>query len=396
MGEQVMNPTRQGILTLLRSAVTGDALALPRDFDWEAAMVWAKKHQISPLVYEGAVNCGVDKALPQMQTLFQMYCKNLMVSEGQMQAIDRLCAAFEDANIDYMPVKGCNMKLRYPKPELRAMGDADILIKLDQYDRIRPIMKNLGFEEILESDHELVWRTRALELELHKRLIPSYNKDYFRYFGDGWQLAKVQTGCRWAMTPEDEYIYLFTHFAKHYRDGGIGLRHVLDLWVYERSVPPMDEAYLAQELTKLQLLEFWKNIQKLIGAWFRDGAMDEMTDFISDFIFGSGSWGSEESKIVASGVKDASNAGSAFGGKFLRIRKILFPPMLGMKQLYPTLQKAPVLLPVFWVVRWVKTLLFGRDRIQRQQWVLQERSADRIETYQQALHYVGLDFHFKE
>ena len=395
MGEQVMNPTRQGILTLLRSAVTGDALALPRDFDWEEAMVWAKKHQISPLVYEGAVNCGVDRALPQMQTLFQMYCKNLLISEGQLQAIGRLCVAFEEADIDYMPVKGCNMKLRYPKPELRAMGDADILIKLEQYDRIYPIMKELGYEEELESDHELLWRTKALELELHKRLIPSYNKDYFRYFGDGWQLAKVQTGTRWAMTPEDEYIYLFTHFAKHYRDGGIGLRHVLDLWVYERSAP-MDESYIEAELKKLQLLEFRQNIVRLLKAWFCGEAMDEKTAFISDFVFGSGSWGSRENKETASGVRDARDAGSVGKGKLLRVCKILFPPMLGMKQLYPTLQKAPVLLPVFWVVRWVKTLLFGRDRIQRQKRVLQERSADRIETYQQALHFVGLDFHFKE
>lgn len=396
MGEQMINRTQQGILTLLKSAVTGEKLQFDGDFDWEAAKPYIKKHQIGSLIYEGAVNCGVEQTLPQMQLLFRNYCKNLVVSEGQMHAINKLCGAFEGANIDYMPVKGCNMKPRYPKPELRAMGDADILIKLEQYDRIYPIMKELGYEEVLESDHELIWRNGVLELELHKRLIPSYNKDYFRYFGDGWQLAKVQKGCRWSMTPEDEYIYLFTHFAKHYRDGGIGLRHVLDLWVFERSVPALDEAYVEQELNKLQLLEFRQNMVRLIKAWFCGEAMDEVTAFISDFVFGSGSWGNKESKQVAFDARDSEEAGSVGKGKLHRAVKILFPTMLGMKQRYPVLQKAPVLLPVFWVVRWVETVLFRRERIDAQKNILRRNNADQIETYQQALNFVGLDFRFKE
>lgn len=391
-----MNQTQQGVITLLRSAVTAEKLPLPEGFDWDAAMALVKAHHISPLVYEGAVNCGVDNSLPQMQKLFQMSCKNLLVSESQLRSIDQLCAAFEEAGIDYMPVKGCNMKKRYPKPELRAMGDADILIRMEQYDRIRPIVASLGFEEHMESDHELIWRSNILELELHKRLIPSYNKDYFHYFGDGWRLAKVKNGCRWSMTPEDEYIYLFTHFAKHYRDGGIGLRHVLDLWVYERSVPAMDEKYLRKELDKLQLWQFRQNVCQLIRAWFCGEVLDEVTAFLSDFVFDSGSWGKSEARDLAFGVRDAESAGSVQKGKLMRELKILFPPMFNMKQLFPILKKLPVLLPVFWLVRWVKILLFRRERIAYQRRRLQQRDAEKIETYQQALNYVGLDFRFKE
>lgn len=396
MGEQMTNQIRQGILILLKSAVTGKKLSLPVGFHLEEAEGYIKSHQIGALIYEGASNCGVDAALPLMQKLFRSYCKNLIVSEGQLRAIGKLCSAFDEAGIDYMPVKGCNMKSRYPKPELRAMGDADILIKLDQYDRIRPIMKELGYEEVLESDHELIWKTKALELELHKRLIPSYNMDYYRYFGDGWQLAKIQKGTCWSMTPEDEYIYLFTHFAKHYRAGGIGLRHLLDLWVYEKSVPSMDEAYLKQELTKLQLWEFRQNICRLLKVWFCGEEPDEKTAFIFDVIFGSGSWGSEENKTVASAVRDARNSGSVSSGNRMHVVRVLFLPLSIMKQQYPVLKKVPVLLPVFWVVRGVRTLLFRRERIAAQKAQMLQRSADKIETYEQALNYVGLDFHFKE
>ena len=391
-----MNQTQQSILTLLKSAITGESLPLSADFDWEIAKPLIKSHQIGPLIYAGAVNCGMDKNHPEMQRLFQTYCKNMMVSELQLQSIRQLCHAFDEEKIEYMPVKGCNMKPRYPKPELRAMGDADILIKLDQYDRIKPILIGQGYEEWQESDHELIWQGRVLQLELHKRLMPSYNKDYFRYFGDGWRLAKVKDGTHWSMTPEDEYIYLFTHFAKHYRDGGIGLRHVLDLWVFERSVPRLDENYICAELEKLQLVEFRQNICKLLQVWFCGEASDEKTEFISRFVFDSGSWGSDESKMVAAGVRDAEIAGSAKKGKAMRLWRVLFPELKNMQLRYPVLKKLPVLLPLFWLVRWVRTLLFRRDRIAVQRNRLRQQNAGEIETYQQALDFVGLDFHFKE
>ena len=55
-------------------------------------------------------------------------------------------------------------------------------------------MQNLGYSEGSESDHELIWRKgNKILIELHKRIIPSYNKDYYAYFGDGWQLATQKT-----------------------------------------------------------------------------------------------------------------------------------------------------------------------------------------------------------
>lgn len=390
-----MDTLQRGIITLMRSGLTGEKLPLPVEFDLEQACPQMVRHQIQPICYLGAVQCGVDKKLPVMQRLFQGYCRCLQHSEGQTQAIERVCAALDGAGVDYMPLKGCNLKALYPKPELRLMGDADVLIRTEQYDKIRPLMLELGMEEQVESDHELVWHSKLLHLELHKRLIPSYNKDYYRYFGDGWRLAKLQQGTRYHMTPEDEYIYLFTHFAKHYRDGGIGCRHAADLWVYRRA-HQLDEAYLSAELAKLRLLEFERNIQNLLRVWFEGAEENEKTAFITDFIFQSGSWGGHEAHVVSRESKQVQIAGSVVGGKIRRALAMLFPPMLVMGQKYPILQKCPILLPFLWPVRWITALFFRRDNIRRQRDDLMAVTPDKIETYQQALHYVGLDFHFKE
>ena len=89
-----------------------------------------------------------------MQGLFQTYCKMLLHSERQMADVKRIYKAFEENNIDYMPVKGCNMKSLYPAPEMRVMGDADILIKLDQYDKVEKVMNELGFNFLVKGDHD--------------------------------------------------------------------------------------------------------------------------------------------------------------------------------------------------------------------------------------------------
>ena len=53
-----MDVQQKGIITLVRSALNGESLSLPNDFDLEAAVAVAKKHQISVMLYYGALNCG--------------------------------------------------------------------------------------------------------------------------------------------------------------------------------------------------------------------------------------------------------------------------------------------------------------------------------------------------
>ena len=73
------------------------------------------------------------------------------------------------------------------------------------------------------------------------------------------------------MKPEDEFIYLFVHLAKHYRDGGAGCRYVLDLWLFLRKYPELDAAYIRRELTMLRVAEFYNNILRLMDSWFNGG-----------------------------------------------------------------------------------------------------------------------------
>lgn len=386
-----MNTMQRGMITLLRSAVTGEMLALPEDFQLADILTEVNRHSIATLVYEGAVNCGIDKKTPEMQKLFQTYVKMLVTSEGQLREIQRIFDAFDEAGIDYMPLKGCKLKALYPKPELRAMGDADILIRMEQYEKIKPIMLELGFVEGVESDHELVWRKKGLFLELHKRMIPSYNKDFYDYFGDGWRLAKLESGTRYAMSPEDEFIYLFTHFAKHYRDGGIGCRHVLDLWVFLENHPELDEIRMRTELDALKLGEFYGNLRRLMVVWFGDAPTDEKMDYLTAFIFASGNWGDPEIHLLSQTVKHTKNSGQSGRKHYFWSR--LFPSAAALSQGYPILKKYPYVLPFVWGIRLMRKL-FDPKAIARTEANLRALDQSKVDERQKMLNYVGLDYNF--
>ena len=389
---KTMNVTQQGIITLLKSAVTGEVFPLPGGFDLAAAWPQVKKHHMASLLYEGAVLCGIPRDSDVMQTLFHSCCRSLLVSEGQMAEVRRLFDAFDKNGVDYLPLKGCVMKGRYPKPELRTMGDADVLIRLEQREKFDAVLEELGFVFREETDHELVWNSRKLCLELHKHLIPSYNRDLHPYFGAGWQLARHRSHGLHVMEPEDEFLFLFTHFAKHYRDGGVGCRYVVDLWVFLRCFPDLDTQRVERELENLGLLAFYRNTRDLMDHWFAGGPGSEKLTIMTDYIFSSGSWGQMESRALSRAVRDGGHG--PLGGRLLYLWQTAFPPVEVLRGKYTVLKKCPWLLPVVWLVRPVYKVLFEFGTLTKQERNLSALSRDNIDSRRRMLQYVGLDYRF--
>ena len=388
---------QSGVISLVRSALYGGNAVIPDGFDWQKTLKLAKEHQIQALIYHGTVNSGTEMPSQIKTALETSAFKSLALDRNQVYTIGKLLDAFQENGIDHLPLKGTVLKSMYPKSEFRSMSDADILIKPEQYGAIAPIMQKFGYVNTGESDHEYIWqKENVLTVELHKRLIPSYNRDYYAYYGDGWRLARKIDGNRYGMSDEDQLIYLFTHFAKHYRDGGIGIRHFTDLYIYLSAKPDMDTAYIGRELKKPSLDVFYQNVRDTLRAWFEDAPESEITGFITARIFSSGSYGTQTDKVLSSAVKEESALTNRKNARARRILRVVFPSYALMADSFPSLKRFPFLLPAFWAVRWFRALLFRRENIVRVKTELDIASAKRTETYHEELHFVGLDFNFKE
>ena len=391
-----MELIQKDVIMLLKSAITGEKYKLSNLFDNSEIMRIVHKHSIVPLIFQGALNCGIEMDNPIMQKLFMEYCSCLGQHENQIFELDRIYDKFEKEDINYMPVKGCNMKSLYPKPEMRVMGDADILIEMSQYPLIQKIMEKLGFKFDSEGDHDYTWSSSSLNLELHYTLMYPYNEEYESYFGNGWKLAKYNEGHKFYMSPEDEFIYMFIHFTKHYRMGGIGCRHVVDLWVYLKNHPELNLKYIEEIMLRLSVHRFYKNVNHMIDVWFDGSKADDITELMTQYIFDSGSWGTLESTSIAKGVRASQIEGTKLKGRIKVVKESVFPQLDDIQHRYSVLKRHSYLLPVIWVWRWIDAILHRKENIVKYKKEVESILHNDLSKFEKNLEKVGLNFTFNE
>lgn len=357
----------------------------------------ARSHQVSGIVYSGAINLGIDSNLTSMQKLYVAAVSELTMHERQMSVLSTISKRFDEESIDYMPLKGSVVKQYYPKPEMRIMGDIDILVKVEDFARIKSIMESLGAAEKYESDHEYVWCTSSnVIVEFHKMLVPTYNEIYCDFFKSGWDKAiKNNNSSRHAMSKENEFVYTFTHFAKHYRAGGIGVRQLCDIWLM-LSTLSLDNNYLKDSFIKLGLFEFYENVLRTLEVWFCEAEPDKITDMISNTIILGGSFGTHKSKTNALVVRSAEGKKNVKKARLLMFKVKVFPPVKFIAFKYTFLKSKPWLLPVAWVMRWFDVVFNRRKSIGNTLKNIREVNADDVIKYENEIRMVGLNFDTKE
>ena len=390
-----MTEFQKDIFLLLKSAITGTVCEIKNDFDWKLAKEYGRKHKILPLLFIGADNSNVEIPIKVKNDFLMSYMAYLNHSEKQLYELEIIKKRFNERNLKYVILKGSILKHYYPQPELRPMGDIDILIDQEQYNDIRSVMSELDYVEGKESDHELVWQKNDVMIELHKKLIPSYNKDYYVYFEDCWKMVKaiVPNSNIYVFSAEDNFIYIFSHFTKHYRDAGIGILHLVDLYVYKSKHMDMDIEYIESALEKLKMLKFYKNIMATIDMCFYNGTENDISNYIVDVIFNSGSYGTFESQALSTAVKITKNDMCNSRNKLIWNR--IFMPYGKMCQRHKILLKLPILLPIFWIYR-IISIIFKKETIKKEIYKINLSSEKNISDYYNSLKLVGLDFDFEE
>ena len=223
----------------------------------------------------------------------------------------------------------------------------------------------------------------------------TYNKDFYSYFGDGWKFAKRKFGSRFEMSDEDFYIYIFVHFAKHYRVSGIGIRHLTDLWVFKNANPGINWDYVLNGLEKLHLREFHENVNGTLSAWFDGGEENTKTQLITNCVFDSGVYGHSDTAEVSKVIRESKETNSIKKARIKRILRVVFPSYAEMCKKFVFLKKAPVLLPVMWIARCFRVALFKRKSFFSYANKQRSITADAIEKQQKNLEEVGLDFYLE-
>lgn len=340
---------------------------------WAELLETAKRHKVAntlayvlPLLQEG---CTPPAEI--CQQLDGILLQETLVGSNQLFAAQELRHAFEQAGIHNLMVKGCRTKLHYPKDGMRSMGDLDVLCKPEQNAAVKDTMEGLGYGEFQEGrKHDHYTRKPFVTVEMHRELVPADSR-FRAYYAGVWNRCQPLPGCVYscAMTPEDEYIFHLVHMVGHFKEGGVGIRFVMDVYAYEYFVE-LDRVYLRRELEKLSLWDFYCNIKRLAQLWFapEEQAADDLTERLGEFILSGGVYGTAE---------NASDLAVSRDGRLGFVVRTCFPSYREMCSMFPWLRNRPVLLPYSWVLRGVRSLRYRKANVRSQIRVYKNADADR-------------------
>lgn len=270
----------------------------------------------------------------------------------------RVCSVLEEARIPFIPLKGAVIREFYPEPWMRTSCDIDILVREEDLDQATGILtQKLGYASASKSDHDVsLHAPSGVHLELHYDTIQErYEVNGCRnVLGKIWEAAMPkETGSpHLQLTDEMFYFYHIAHMAKHFQNGGCGIRPFLDIWIMNHRMP-CDREKREALLREGGLYQFAAAAQKVSEVWFSGVQPDEMDLAINDYILRAGLYGNKDNRAA---IGQAKNGGKV---KYLLTQRV-FMPYDYLKAEYPVLKKHKWLLPVYQMVRWGRMLRSGR------------------------------------
>ena len=210
--------------------------------------------------------------------------------------------------------------------------------------------------------HDVYKKAPGLCFELHRTLFEKNNvPDIYDYYLDikDKLIKDDKSKFGYHMTNEDFYIYIVCHLYIHYKYSGIGLRSLLDLYVFNmRFGQALDREYLVAELKKLGLLDFEHDVAEFAGKTFSCCGLSESENKERLFFIASNSHGSFENHLA----KNLQNDDSA-NTKLKYILRRLFPSEKVLESHFPVVYRHRYLYPLLIDYRPVTVLVKKRKRI---------------------------------
>lgn len=356
---------RNELLSIIASQLNNTAFEL-EIADWKSLLRLAKAHGLLQYIafYADSLPLESRPSKKIQEFLFSVLMQETARSANQLDAVVEMQQAMEENGVCNLAVKGSVTKLRYENEILRTMGDIDLLYKPDQHHVFKTLMLSLGYGDYQEGrKNDTYSRKPFITVEAHRELVES-GSDYADYYREIWQMARPKDGSQYTyeMRVEDELVFNIVHLAEHFKEGGAGVRFIIDVYVYSRL--EMDQAYVEQELERLGLNEFYHHILDLAHFWFAGAESSELTEKLADFIMNGGVFGDKEN-AAALAVEE---------GRAKHLIKVCFPDYDSMKSMFPWLEGKGVLLPYAWGLRGVRAIRHRKGNVNLQ--LNQVRSGD--------------------
>ncbi len=260
----------------------------------------------------------------------------------------------------HMPLKGALLMDIYPKIGMRQMADLDIYFDKTYADKVTEFMVSRGYDAVAVNHHlhDVYQKAPFFNIEMHKKLMspfsPAVVVPYYNNIEKNLLKCK-ENGFLYGFSPEDYYIYMIAHAAKHYfQGGGTGIRTLLDIYYYLKVLDgKLNFSYIENECKKINIDYFEESAKALANLIFSGNAytLNENQNTMLNFILTSGTYGYYTNIIIGriNNMNTDNEDISKLKGKYLFKR--LFPDYQYMQAYYPAVRNRKYLLPIIWIYR---------------------------------------------
>lgn len=400
-----MKKTNLEFLSLLKSSLKNEKYDGEK-IDFEDLVYIYKMseiHHVVPMIYNAAYNEDFFKECDaNFQAMFKSSAFRYIFS--QIQRTNHFLEVYKklsEKNIKILVFKGIIFRNMYNNPDDRISSDEDILIKKEDYEKVKEIFLSEGFE-FIDKGEECAYfsKSTGLCIEVSTSLFSHESKAYGhlnKLFEDVFEKSikiNIDKIDILTLSHEQHLIYIVFHNMKHFLTGGFGIRQVADFSKYIETygeyinwekfwsdLKDLNYDTFALNLIEISLKYLGFNNDKIT---YPDNitSFDELknsqkyyinsesliNDILDAGVFGASTMDRKHTALMTlDAVEDKKKSNRL---------KAVFPNVNYLKDNYTYLQKYPILLPVAWGQRilsylkknktssYINTMELGKQRIE--------------------------------
>lgn len=366
-GESMQELETYFLIEILKHFIHREKISSLPDISLEKLFEISEKHNVTGIVFYMIAPLLEEQ---KQTSIYQRFSERNIItvynSVMKEKEVELFAEKLEQAHITYAFFKGLEIRALYPVPDLRTMGDADILVREEDMKAVAEILNSLGYDKSDGGSNVWTFKKGIMSYEIHSRLVAQTywnDVDYETYFtGIFDKLIPAEKGYRRHVSLEDHFIFLCFHLAKHLDGSGAGIRMFMDIALYLMKYQnDMNWEYIWEECTDIKLARFVEILISVCSDWFDVDSSFQMEKIeqttleqLKEYVMSGGVFGFERDESfrrLRKGMK-GKDSGSSLLIKMRTLWKIAFPDRKHMAYFLPQVLYHPTLLPLAWCKRW--------------------------------------------
>lgn len=342
-------------------------ITLDESIDYSRLFSVCREHNLIAITFAVIKNSPNKGAVPAATyKLFEDgFYETIVKYDSQTGVIDDINRLFSDNGIRHIFFKGAEIREYYPVPEVRAMGDIDVLIDKENNGAAKELLTANGYELKNSNGPVNDYLKNGVLIELHTKIVSGKVGSSNAESGFEGAMSNAEyNGLRGRLNADYQLAYLITHIAHHFWFYGAGIKLILDLAVVQKRFD-IDYDRVLDILDDIGLKKFGQVILTLCSKWFNVGPnYCHDISITQEFVISFGAFGNAKRNKAAVVTRKQLEDGKKPSPVMSRLR-LLFPPYSKMKNIpyIKFIENRPWLLPIAWIYRLFYNLKHRRSLV---------------------------------